>query len=206
MSSPLRSLVPSLDSAVLEVLSRSESGFGPTQVARLAGRGSRAGIQLVLDRLAEHGLVLAEPTNRGSMYRLNRDHLLTPAVLAAVAVRRELLTRLTAAVRALDPQPVHASVFGSFARGDGDQDSDIDLFLLTEAELAADPGWERQLRQLEDDVHGWTGNRLELVLLDRHGLGDAVRRGEALVAELRTDAVVLLGPDIAKLTAGTTER
>jgi len=77
VSSPLRSLVPSLDSAVLDVLSRSESSFGPTQVVRQAGRGSRAGIQLVLDRLVEHGLVLAEPTNRGHMYRLNRDHLLT---------------------------------------------------------------------------------------------------------------------------------
>lgn len=201
MSSPLRSLVPSLDSAVLEVLSASESGFGPTQVARLAGRGSRAGVQLVLDRLAEHGLVLAEPTNRGYMYRLNRDHLLTPAVLAALAVRRELLSRLTAAVRALVPRPVHASVFGSFARGDGDQDSDIDLFLLTEADVTSDPSWEHQMRQLEDLVHSWTGNRLELLTLDRVGLAEAARKGEPIVDALRHDGVVLLGPDIPSLTS-----
>ena len=201
VSSPLRSLVPTLDSAVLAVLAGSESGFGPTQVARLAGRGSRAGVQLVLDRLVEHGLVLAEPTNRGYMYRLNRDHLLTPAVLAAVAVRSELLTRLTSAAQALVPRPVHASVFGSFARGDGDQDSDVDLFLLTEADVTADPSWQRQMRLLEDLVHSWTGNRLELLTLDRDGLATAARNGEPIVEALRTDAVVLLGPDVASLAS-----
>jgi predicted nucleotidyltransferase len=200
VSSPLRSLVPSLDSAVLEVLSRSESSFGPTQIARLAGRGSRPGIQLVLDRLVEHGLVIANPTNRGYMYRLNRDHLLTPAVLSAVSVRHELLVRLTSAVHGLIPRPVHASVFGSFARGGGDQDSDIDLFLLVEAGFDAEPNWASQMRQLEDRVLGWTGNRLEMLTLDRDSLAAAVQRSERIVEELRTDAIVLLGPDIESLT------
>lgn len=201
VSSPLRSLVPSLDSAVLEVLSRSESSFGPTQVARLAGRGSRAGVQLVLDRLVEHRLVLDDPTNRGYMYRLNREHLLTPALLAAVSVHRELLARLTAAVSALVPDPVHASVFGSFARGDGNQSSDIDLFLLMGADFTPEPAWEVQMRQLEDQVHGWTGNRLEVLTLDQDSFVAAVRRGERIVDELRTDAEVLLGPSFTSLAS-----
>lgn len=196
VSSPLRSLVPSLDSAVLEVLAGSESGFGPTQVARLAGRGSRAGIQLVLDRLVEHGLVLAVPTTRGYMYRLNRDHLLTPMVLAAVSVRRELLSRLSAAVGELTPRPVHASVFGSFARRDGNHDSDIDLFLLVEAG-GTEAEWEHQMRDLEDRVLAWSGNRLETLTLSADGLAQAVRNGEFIIDELRADAVLLLGKPLA---------
>ena len=199
VSSPLRSLIPSLDSAVLEVLSGTESGFGPTQLARLAGRGSRAGVQLVLDRLVEHGLVSAEPTNRGYTYRLNRDHLLTPAVLAAVSVRRELVARLADAVTGLGPALLHASLFGSFARGDGDQDSDIDLFLLMNPSSIEPSGWEAQLRRLEDLVLGWTGNRLEVLVLDSNGLAAAVQNGESVISELRTDSLVLTGPDLRSL-------
>lgn len=70
----------------------------------------------MLDRLVEHGLVLADPTSRGYMYRLNRDHLLTPAVLAADSDRYELLARLTVPVEAVTPSRVYASVFGSVAR------------------------------------------------------------------------------------------
>jgi predicted nucleotidyltransferase len=74
VSSPLRSLVHSLDSAVLEVLAETEAALGATKRVHLAGRGSRTGAQKVLDRLTEHGIVLAEPTNHGHIYRLNRDH------------------------------------------------------------------------------------------------------------------------------------
>ncbi|WP_159085912.1 nucleotidyltransferase domain-containing protein [Aeromicrobium chenweiae] len=186
---------------MLVVLARSESAFGASQVARLTERGSRSGTTKVLDRLVEHGLVLAEPTNRGYMYRLNRDHLLMPAVFAALDVRRDLLTRLSSAVAALRPTPVHASVFGSFARGDGSQESDIDLLVLTDANLHLDDdsGWQAQVRQLEDHVYAWTGNRLELLSMDTDGLAKAIAAGERIVEELRSDAVTVHGHDIRTL-------
>ncbi|MCU1500157.1 MAG: hypothetical protein JWM47_4110, partial [Acidimicrobiales bacterium] len=130
LTSPLRSLIPSMDSAVLEVLARTESALGSARIARLARRGSRPGHEHALRRLVEHGLVEAEPTNKGHMYRLNRDHLLAPVVLATMNLRSELLDRLRAAVAGLRPKPLHASVFGSFARGEATAESDIDLFLL----------------------------------------------------------------------------
>jgi predicted nucleotidyltransferase len=193
ISSPLRSLVPSLDSAVLEVLSRSKTGLGPTQLARLAGRGTRQGIQLVLDRLVEHGLVIAEPTNRGHVYNLNREHLLTPAVLSAVRARQELFKRLADSVGALDRAPLHASLFGSFARGDGDESSDIDLFLVLQEGQAETPRWEAQMRNLEDQVLAWTGNRLETLTVDLDAFRRAVHNQEHFIDELLTDAHDLTG-------------
>lgn len=200
LSHPLRSLVPSLDSAALEVLAGTESALGTSQIQRLAGRGSWAGYQRVLDRLVAHGLVLSEPTNNGFVYRLNRAHLLAPTVLAAAAVRPNLLTRIANAVAGLTPPAEHASIFGSFARGEGDADSDIDLFLVMPLDYDRDPDhWTVQLQQLEDQVQAWTGNRLEVLVLDRRQLADATAAAEPVLASIRADAITLHGPDVAAL-------
>ena len=58
LSFPLRSLVPSLDSAVLEVLAGTESALSATQIAHLADRGTRQGQALVLDRLVHNAYKL----------------------------------------------------------------------------------------------------------------------------------------------------
>lgn len=199
-------MIPSLDAAALEVLARTESATSATQTARLAGRGSRAGLTLVLDRLARTGLVLAEPSNTGRLYRLNRRHVLAPAVLAAVSARAELVHRLRDRVGALSPVPVHVSVFGSFARGEGDDDSDVDLLIVTPPSVDRHAeSWRAQVRALEDDVQAWTGNRLEPLVLSVDELAAAATRGERIVRELADDAVTVLGDSIERLLSSGRE-
>jgi predicted nucleotidyltransferase len=199
---PLQSLVPTLDSAVLEVLAGTESGLSATQIARLAARGSRQGQALVLDRLVEHGLVIAEPANRGYLYRLNRDHVLADAVLSACRARRRVLDRLTEAVKALDPEPVHVSVFGSFARREAGPDSDIDLLVVLRALPASDTGWSDQLQDLADRVLSWTGNRLECLTFTVDELHAVAASGEPIVESLRDHAVTLSGVHIDTVLGG----
>jgi predicted nucleotidyltransferase len=156
----------------------------------------------VLERLAEHGLVLAEPTNNGHMYRLNRDHVLAQPLLQATNARREALDRLTAAVRGLHPPPLHVSVFGSFARHEGTERSDIDLLIVTADEAdGSDEQWQEQMRELEDRVLSWTGNRLEVLVLSRDHLRAVAEAGEPILDSLRSQALTLHGPDISSLLA-----
>ena len=155
---PLRTLVPSLDWAVLEVLAATRSSLGASQIHRLSSTGSRKGQAAVLDRLVEHGLVIAEPAGQGFLYRLNRDHMLAPAVIVAVGLRAQLLQRLADETAQLAPRPVHASVFGSFARGDSGAESDIDILLLAVSEPDA-AAWDPQIDRLQERVTLWTGNR-----------------------------------------------
>lgn len=200
LAAPLRSLVPSLDSAVLEVLARTESALSASQIARLSARGTRGGQATVLGRLVEHGLVLAERANTGYLYRLNRAHLLASAVLAATDVRHELVTRLAAAISALDPAPVSAALYGSFVRGQAGPVSDLDLLLVLDDGLDRhDDGWQDQLDDLERQVLAWTGNRLEALQLSVRQLTDAVAAGEPLVRSLREEAVTVHGTDLATL-------
>lgn len=204
LASPLRSLTPSLDSAVLEVLAGTESGLSASQIARLSARGTRAGQGAVLDRLVKHGLVLADKSNTGYLFRLNRAHLLTPAVLAAVGVRQEILDRLTTATATLDPAPLSVALYGSFVRRQAGPDSDLDLLLVLDDafDWHAD-AWQAQLEHLEQQVVAWTGNRLEVLHLSTRQLAVAVNAGEPLMQSLRDEAVTLHGCDVAALLAST---
>jgi predicted nucleotidyltransferase len=195
---PLRSLIPSRDWAVLEVLAGTQSGLGASRIAQLSAEGSRTGQITILDRLVEHGLVLAEPANHGFTYRLNRDHLLAPAVLAADGLRATLLARLTEEAARLSPAPAHASVFGSFARGDADHESDIDILLLAATEQTLRQ-WEVQVDDLQALVQRWTGNRCSCLVFSVHRAQRLAADGEPIVDNWRRDALVLLGEPLDAL-------
>lgn len=179
---------------MLSVLVGTESGMGISQITRLADRGSRQGIALVLDRLTEQGLVLSQPANRGFMYRFNRDHVLAPAILCAADARQEIINRLTVAVRGLSP--VHGGVFGSFARGEAHAGSDIDVLLVF---TSVDDDIIHRVQALADDVRSWTGNRLEPLVLSLEQVVNGAKSGERIIRELLADSVTLHGPNISDL-------
>lgn len=188
----MASLIPSLDSAVLDVLVGTESGLSATQIARLASRGSRQGQAAVLDRLVEHGLVIADPANRGFLYRLNRDHVLAPAVLCAARARGTFLERLTDAVATLEPEPIHVSVFGSFARREAGPSSDVDLLVVVPDDAAGEQ-WSSQVATIGEKVIAWSGNRLEYLIFTRDEFHGLSRRSEPIVQRLLDEAVTLRG-------------
>jgi predicted nucleotidyltransferase len=91
-------------------------------------------------------------------------------------------------------------MFGSAARGDGGTQSDIDLLVIRPSDVEDDnPTWRAQVADLKDQIRRWTGNHAQIVELADE---EAVRLHEgeqAIVADLRTDAVVLYGSEIATL-------
>jgi predicted nucleotidyltransferase len=59
--------------------------------------------------------------------------------------------------------PVHLSIFGSAARGDGNTASDIDMFVIRPRDVSDDDQrWREQLARLSDHVFAWTGNHAGL--------------------------------------------
>lgn len=184
---------------MLQVLAGTESALSAAQILRLADKGSRAGQLYVLDRLVEHGLVTASTANRGYMYRLNRQHVLAPAILAAVDARREVVARITRAASALQPAPVHASLYGSFARGEAGPASDIDLLLVVRSERSLGDDWTAQVHALGDDALAWTGNRLEAFVISLATLRSYARQKAPIVASWQAHGQVLLGEPLSAL-------
>jgi predicted nucleotidyltransferase len=194
LSNPLAVVTPTLDAAVLQALAARTGWSSGAQVHRLGGTGSPDGVRKVLARLVRQGIALASEHPHATLYTLNRDHLAADAIVSLTLLRGAVVDRLSRAV--LDaPFPVlHASLFGSFARGEAGVDSDIDILLVVDP---PDEGTEDVrfafLDCLGADIHRWTGNRAQIVALQAALLTEMLRAGDPLVDSWRTDHVHLQG-------------
>lgn len=200
LSEPIRSAIPTLDGPVLRVLARTDDALTGLEVHRRARRGSADGIRRALQRLTRQGLVHAEAKGPSLLYRLNRRHLAAPAVEALAQLSVELRDKVTWQVRDWDPPAVHVSLFGSAARGDGDERSDIDLLIIRAEDVSSqEPAWVAQLTDLARAIRQWTGNQAQLLEFAVDEFEAASRRREPLLAELRREAITLHGPDVSRL-------
>jgi len=199
VSKPFSAISSSVDTDVLVVLAGSTKPRSGRELARRAGR-SNTGVQHVLDRIVEHGLVYREEVGRTFLYELNRDHLLAPVVEQMAGARIELIRRLREAIGAWRAQPIHASLFGSAARGDGDTSSDIDLLIVRPTGLAPDDvTWRGQLDALADSVRRWTGNNAGIAEVPDEEVSRLRSDRPPVVEEISKDAVDLAGEDTRKL-------
>lgn len=192
-----------LDSAVLHVLAGTTQGLTGRRVARLTNEGTQEGVRKALGRLVDEGVVEQQEAGNAILYQLNRRHLAAPAIERLTDLRRVLLTRLAEAFGEWGIPPLHASMFGSAARGDGDSSSDIDLFVVRPGAVNADDRtWRAQIERLTDDVKDWTGNHANVVDISESDLADLRRRRPAIVDSLEADALRLAGPDFAAVLGG----
>jgi predicted nucleotidyltransferase len=200
LSRPMSTVAPSLDGPVLEVLARTSRMLSGRQVRELAGIGSEGGIRLVLARLVKTGLVHVHDAGNSQLYTLNRRHLAADSVIRLAYLRKIFLETVTADLAEWIAQPLHASIFGSTARGDGDLGSDVDILVVRPVGLdELDPVWQRQTAQLSDDILDLTGNHTQLYDVDMAGLLEHVASAEPIVDEWRRDAITLAGPDFGTI-------
>lgn len=201
LANPLRSLSPTVDADVLAVLARSHGPLTGGRVQALSGR-SYSQVRAVLHRLVVAGLVSAERHGNAVSYLLNRNHVMAGPMAELLGSDDAVEARVSSAVSGWEPGAVAVVLFGSFARRDGDEESDIDLLVVRPDTVAReDPSWEASRYDLARDIERWTGNTTQVVELSETGLAEAVQRGDPLVEELRRDGRVVHGPDLKRLLA-----
>jgi hypothetical protein len=194
VSRPYSAVAPTVEGDVLVVLAGTTLPLTGRQVARLARRGSVAGVAKALDRLGRQGLVRRLEAPPASLYTLNRQHVAAPVAEALAGLRLEFLSRLRNALSAWAIQPVHASMFGSAARGDGALDSDVDIFVVRPAAVdSEDATWSEQLAGIGDLVFASTGNRAGIVDFAEQDIKQMLEESPPVLDELRRDAIDLAG-------------
>lgn len=191
VSDPTRAVTPTLDGPVLAVLAAAGKPLTVGQVAEHAVRGSEIGIRRSLSRLVEQGIVRATLMGRNQVHELNREHVAADVAVLLAGLRTTLWDRFRAEFNTWRVKPLYACVFGSAARADGDESSDIDLLVvhppfpgekrprsaifrtavadalgdlvLSSAEMDAREQWDDSVDRLRERVEAWTGNSLQVV-------------------------------------------
>jgi predicted nucleotidyltransferase len=221
VSDPTRAITPTLDGPVLAVLAAAGRPMTVGQVAEQAVRGSEIGIRRSLARLVDQGIVRATLMGRNQVHELNRDHIAADIAVLLAGLRTTLWDRLRGEIKDWKVKPLYACVFGSAARGDGDEASDIDLLLVhppfprekkparmtasirsqiadalgsvavASGESDPAPKWEAQVDRLRQLVDVWTGNPLQVVDLSFYEWRHPAEAHLPLLAEVRRDGIEL---------------
>lgn len=198
LSRPYAAVAPTVEGAALVALAQTTAPITGRQVAVRAG-ASQSGVQACLNRLVEHGLVLREGAGRAYLYSLNLDHLAAVPVLRLAEMRNLMLKQLRETLATWKPRPVHASLYGSAARGDGGTSSDIDLFLVRPSGVDDDGAWADQVARLSEAAGRWTGNPVQVVQLTEEDCADLVAAENPLIRKLREESIDLSGVPARRL-------
>jgi hypothetical protein len=200
VSRPISAVSPSLEGEVLQTLAGTTRVMTGRQVAVMTGRSSHSGVLDALHRLADQGLVDRVELNRAFLFSLNREHLAANAVIALTRLRTKLVEELRREIAGWETAPIHASLFGSTARGDGDIHSDIDLFVVRPAAVdEEDRQWRTQADGLAAKIERWTGNRASIVDIAETEIARLRTKRPPIVDSLNSDAIPLGGSPIAPL-------
>ncbi len=155
---PFQVVAPTLDGDVLTLLARADRPLTGRAIARESG-GSHGGVQRALEHLVAEGIVTRERAGRAFLYRLNRDHLAARWIEGLASLRLELIERLRQTVATWRVPADAVVLFGSAARNEAGQRSDIDLLVIRPTRVDYDdPAWREQVRTLESAAATWTGN------------------------------------------------
>lgn len=179
--------------AVLRVL----RGVGvPLNASQIAARTklTRPAVASVLADFAGMGIVQSSSAGRANVHTLIRDNLLVTQIIEPLfAAEEEQPEALAAQLRATFGQAAESVVlFGSYARGDQDADSDVDVALV-----ARDPSAKELLESAvlahEIEFHRQFGAALSPLIYDAREAAELRSRAPGLFDSIRKDGIVLSG-------------
>ena len=184
-------VLPRATAAVFRVLVGTDASFSIRQLARVAGVSAPRAVEIV-NHASERGLILVEQAGRSRMCRFNSEHLAAGAVIELVTIRQRMLRAIEDEIASWSIAPLHASLFGSAARGDGNTNSDLDLLLVrTEAEPSDE--WEEQKYTSGVRLRSKIGNHVSWFDISLTEMKRAMRETEPIIAEWKKDSICLSG-------------
>ena len=191
---PLLTVTQSVDGDVLTVLAGAHAEFTPPEIHRLIGRWSEQGVRKSLLRLVRQGTVLSRGAGNAYLYQLNRDHLAAPAILELAALRATFLERLRHTISGWDPPPEFAALFGSAARSEMTETSDIDIVVIRPSGLDTEhDSWVDQRAALTSTASAWTGNDVRILELSMPEVHAGLSSGDPVVVDIVKHGTDLYG-------------
>jgi predicted nucleotidyltransferase len=199
---PIEAVVPGVQGRVLRVLAHAGAPLTMRTVAGLAG-ASVDRTNLVLHRLIALGLVERREAGRAAQVTLVRDNAAAQAIVALAELWTAIVDRMRADAATIDPAPASLVIFGSFARGEADEDSDIDVLAVRPRGVALDnDSWTDTLRHWADRSTRLAGNTVNLLDESIEDMPRLLGRRGSVWNEAMRDGILLAGTPLVELAQG----
>ena len=200
---PIEAIVPGVQGRVLSVLAETTTDLNMRTIARLADV-SLAQASRVLARLVELGVVERRDVPPSSLFQLVRQHVAVGPLLALARARDALIGEMGRLAAGLPLVPVSVIVFGSFARGEADVDSDVDAVLVRPAGVGeSDELWSESVEQWRASVRQAGGNRVEVLEVAAGEVEALLNSRRQVWRDIRRDGLVVQGLSLAELEGGS---
>jgi len=198
-SRPVRAVIPGAQGRILGVMAESTGDLNLRTIARLSGV-SVAHASRVLPWLAELGIVERREAPPSALFRFVSENVAARAITELSCARSAALQELGEAATVMSPTPVSVTVFGSFARGEADAESDLDVLIVRSSEVAHDdPGWQSAVERWRDGARRLTGNPVRVLEVDELKAGRLLRGRRPLWLDIQREGVVIFGLSPADL-------
>jgi len=177
---------------VLRVLHGVHAPLNSTQVAART-QLTKVAVGNALAELAAMGLVTSTPVGRSIVHTLVRDNVfverMVSPVFAAEEAIPEILEEELRDAFALDAESI--VLFGSYARGEQQEESDVDAVLVSSGD--AKDALERRVDEYVSRFRTRFGATLSPLVYDRQEAAELSTRAPALFDSIVQDAIVLMG-------------
>jgi predicted nucleotidyltransferase len=204
-SRPLETVIPGTAGKVLGVLARTHAELPIRRVAQLGGV-SRDRASIEIRRLVGLGVVSRREVAGASLVKLERTNAAALALLALADARSTAISRLSELAKSIKPAPASLVVFGSFARGTDDAESDLDVLVVRSDDAEPDdPSWLDSFGNWQDLARVVVGNPVNVIETSRHELG-ALARTRSLWRTIVDDAITLAGEEPSHIVAPVGDR
>ncbi|MBI2708830.1 MAG: nucleotidyltransferase domain-containing protein [Actinobacteria bacterium] len=196
---PVHVVIPGAQGRILAVLSQTAAELNLRTIARLSGV-SVAQASRVMPGLVELGLVERREAPPSALFRFVPNHVASRAVAMLADARTTVLQELKLTAGRLRVPPVSVIVYGSFARGEADRSSDIDILLIRPPRVDEDdPQWRAGIDEWLEGARRLTGNRVELLEFAAEEAGAKLRSKRQLWSNIQREGIVVQGRTIEAL-------
>ena len=200
----VEAIIPDAQGRILASLAHTTQELSLSALAELSGV-SLAHVARVIPRLAELGVVERRDVPPAVLVRLVPEHLASRAILILADLRHAFLDELGESARRLDPAPANVTLFGSFARGDDDAQSDVDVVVVRPSSVDEDDmPWAEAMAHWEVHVQRISGNAVNRIEVAEAEAPKLMKSRRPLWQAIRREGIVLQGVPLAEL--GTAAR
>ncbi len=196
---PIEAVVPGVQGRVLAVLAETTAELNLRTIARLAGV-SHAQVSRVLPGLVELGLVERREVPPSSLFRLVPEHIAAGPLVALARGRGGVIEEMERAAATLPVVPMSVIVFGSFARGEADAESDIDAVFVRPVSVdESDETWADSVELWRSRILRVSGNPVEVLEVGSDDMSARLSSRKPVWREIRREGIVVYGRSLNEL-------